>query len=153
MLSTDLRYLECQHHLELNTNVEESWYKPNFSQNNKPAVYKMSESRDWIVLQGRCSGSLFIFFFMHHSEELMKKRRFVVTLNIHGELQGGIISQGISKVLRCASIGIGLEDAFKQNYTLSINHGDMEKICARQHTRGVHSKKYKLFVRFSVMEI
>ena len=90
---------------------------------------------------------------MHHSEELMKKRRFVVTLNIHGELQGGIISQGISKVLRCASIGIGLEDAFKQNYTLSINHGDMEKICARQHTRGVHSKKYKLFVRFSVMEI
>ena len=115
----------------------------------------MSESKDWIVLQGRCVGSFFIFFFMHHTEELLKERKFVVTLNIHGELniQKEIKSQGISKVLRCASIGIGLEDAFKQNYTLSINHGNMEKICARQNPSGVPSKKYKLFVRFSVKEI
>ena len=133
-----LDFIESHQHLKLKTDVKEFWHRPNFKVSNMPVIYKMEDSRNWFILQGRSRGDQFIFFMMHHSREILEEV-FYYKVKIYGapDPDGTMIG-------RCAPMGIGLEDALKNGYTLNINITDLEKICP--HPNPTAENKYELHV-------
>ena len=147
--------VDCQHldnkdhNIRINTDTEVRWYKTNIKQQHKPLVYKLGDSKQYFTLQGRSDDSTkFSFFMMHHSEEDFSGQ-YLVCLEIYGETKN--ITK--TKMLRCAPIGICLEDARNHLYTLDISHEDLEKISVRENPTIDESKKFELNVKFSVMVI
>jgi len=147
--------MDCQQignkdrNIRINTDTEVRWYKSNFKQQNRPLVCKLGDSKQYFILQGRSDNSTtFSFFMMHHSEE-ENSGQYLVRLEIYGE------TKNITKtnMLRCAPIGICLEDARNHLYTLDISHEDLEKISVRENPTIDESKKFELNVKFSVMVI
>ena len=147
--------VDCQHldkrerTILINTDTEGRWHKSNFKQSNQPIVYKLGDSEQYFILQGRSDNSTtFSFFMMHHSREDFSGQ-YLVRLEIYGETKN--ITR--TKMLRCAPIGICLEDARNHLYTMDISHEDLEKISVRENPTIDESKKFELNVKFSVMVI
>ena len=126
----------------LNTEYEINWYKPNFMIFNTPLVFKLKDSQPFFILQGRSTGTSFIFYIIQHNEANISEHQYIARLEVYGETKNIIRSQTI----RVCPSGINLEDARNQLYTLDISHQELEKMC-------VIKDEEWYYVKFKVMRI
>ena len=141
-----LHYLESN--MILNTEYEDSWYTPNFKISHEPVVFKLKESQQFFILQGRYTGPSFSFYIIQHNEENISEHQYIARLEVYGETKNIIRTQTV----RVCPSGIHLEDARNKFYTLGISHQELENMCARQIVDDV-SEKYHMYVKFKVMII
>ena len=143
-----LDYSEDQRNMILNTEYENWWW---FSLNIsiQPLVYKLKESQQFFILQGRSVGTSFFFYIIQH-KDILSEHQYIARLEVYGETKN--ITR--TKTVRVCPSGINLEDARNQLYTLEISREDLEKICVRKEpvTEDV-SDKYAMYVKFKVMKI
>jgi len=53
-------YRKSQNNLKLNTEEEISWRMTNFKLSNTLIIYKMAESKDWIIIQSRSFKNIYL---------------------------------------------------------------------------------------------
>ena len=144
-----LDYREDYRNMILNTEYENWWSKPNFKLFHKPLVYKLKESQHFFIVQGRSTGTSFIFYIIQHNEANISEHQYIARLEVYGETKDIIRSQTV----RVCPSGINLEDARNQSYTLDISHQELEIMSVRQIPTDDVSKKYHMYVKFKVMRI
>ena len=143
-----LLYSEDQRNMILNTEYENSWYKPNFKASHPSLVYKLKESQHFFILQLKSVDTSFIFYIIQHNEDNISEHQYIARLEVYGETKNIIRI----KTVRVCPSGIHLEDARNKFYTLGISHQELENMCARQIVDDV-SEKYHMYVKFKVMII
>ena len=114
-----------------------------------PLVYKLKESQHFFILQGRYTGTSFIFYIIQHNEANISEHQYIARLEVYGETKNIIKSQFV----RVCPSGINLEDARNQLYTLDISHEELEIMSVRKIPSDDVSEKYLMYVKFKVMII
>ena len=142
-------YSEDQRNMILNTEYENSWYKPNFKASHLPRVYKLKESQHFFILQGHCTDWCFSFYIIQHNEDNISEHQYIAHLEVYGETKNIIRTQTV----RVCPSGINLEDARNQLYTLDISYQELEIMCERKEPTDDEFKKYLMHVKFKVMRI
>ena len=143
-----LHYLESN--MILNTEYEDSWYTPNFKISHEPVVFKLKESQQFFILQGRSTGTSFSFYIIQHNEENISEHQYIAHLEVYGSETKNIIR---TQTVRVCPSGIHHENARNQFYTLDISHQELENMCVTKIPTDDVSKKYNVYVKFKVMII
>ena len=97
-------------HLKLNTGVKIEMK----IEMHQLLVHELAKSRDWFITNIRYINELWVFYIMHQSEEETKD---VFYYSFKYLDDGGILQ---SVTVRCAPMGISVEDAVLNNFTTCI---------------------------------
>ena len=88
----------------LNREYSHYWYNFNLSsmpqvyklRNSQPQVYKLRNSQQFFILQGRSTGTSFIFYIIQHNQENISEHQYIARLEVYGVTKNIIISQTIT---------------------------------------------------------
>ena len=115
-----------------------------------PLVYKLKESQQFFILQGRSTGTSFSHYIIQHNQENISEHQYIARLEVYGSEAKNIMRSQTARV--CPS-GINLEDARNQLYTLDISNQELEIMSVRKIPSDDVSEKYLMYVKFKVMRI
>ena len=87
---------EYEEHRNMFLNREYSHYWYNFNLSSMPQVYKLRNSQQFFILQGRSTGTSFIFYIIQHNQENISEHQYIARLEVYGVTKNIIISQTIT---------------------------------------------------------